>query len=63
VLEARDCGKPFDEAEWDMDDVATCYEARSPRAALRPPEHPARFSDPCAEKAARVRACARAGPG
>jgi betaine-aldehyde dehydrogenase len=33
TLEARDCGKPIDEAEWDMDDVATCYEAR--RAVAR----------------------------
>ncbi|MCO5592683.1 hypothetical protein L7F22_046686 [Adiantum nelumboides] len=25
-LEAMDCGKPFDEAAWDMDDVAGCFE-------------------------------------
>lgn len=25
-LEAVDCGKPLDEAEWDMDDVAGCFE-------------------------------------
>ncbi|GLI64465.1 hypothetical protein VaNZ11_007737 [Volvox africanus] len=24
--ETMDCGKPIDEAEWDMDDVATCFE-------------------------------------
>jgi len=28
VLETTDCGKPLDEAEWDMDDVATCFEVR-----------------------------------
>jgi len=28
VLESTDCGKPLDEAEWDMDDVAACFEAR-----------------------------------
>ena len=32
TLESRDCGKPIDEAEWDMDDVATCYDVRPPRA-------------------------------
>jgi betaine-aldehyde dehydrogenase len=31
TLETRDCGKPIDEAEWDLDDVATCYEASGPR--------------------------------
>ncbi|OEL14768.1 Betaine aldehyde dehydrogenase 2 [Dichanthelium oligosanthes] len=25
-LEALDCGKPYDEAAWDMDDVAGCFE-------------------------------------
>eukprot|EP00252_Welwitschia_mirabilis_P011704 TRINITY_DN26075_c0_g1_i1.p1 TRINITY_DN26075_c0_g1~~TRINITY_DN26075_c0_g1_i1.p1 ORF type:complete len:503 (+),score=113.20 TRINITY_DN26075_c0_g1_i1:151-1659(+) len=25
-LEVLDCGKPFDEAAWDMDDVAACFE-------------------------------------
>ncbi|KAL6013648.1 hypothetical protein ACLOJK_004146 [Asimina triloba] len=25
-LEAIDCGKPLDEAAWDMDDVAACFE-------------------------------------
>eukprot|EP00252_Welwitschia_mirabilis_P000524 TRINITY_DN104_c0_g1_i1.p1 TRINITY_DN104_c0_g1~~TRINITY_DN104_c0_g1_i1.p1 ORF type:complete len:506 (-),score=138.57 TRINITY_DN104_c0_g1_i1:292-1809(-) len=25
-LEALDCGKPLDEAAWDMDDVASCFE-------------------------------------
>lgn len=25
-LETMDCGKPIDEAEWDMDDVATCFD-------------------------------------
>lgn len=25
-LETMDCGKPIDEAEWDMDDVAGCFE-------------------------------------
>ncbi|XP_020963940.1 betaine aldehyde dehydrogenase 1, chloroplastic-like [Arachis ipaensis] len=25
-LESLDCGKPFDEAAWDMDDVAGCFE-------------------------------------
>ncbi|XP_010678685.2 betaine aldehyde dehydrogenase, chloroplastic [Beta vulgaris subsp. vulgaris] len=25
-LEARDCGKPLDEAAWDIDDVAACFE-------------------------------------
>ncbi|XP_078443378.1 aldehyde dehydrogenase 10A9 [Wolffia australiana] len=25
-LEAMDCGKPLDEAAWDMDDVAACFE-------------------------------------
>ncbi|GJN03539.1 hypothetical protein PR202_ga20994 [Eleusine coracana subsp. coracana] len=25
-LEALDCGKPYDEATWDMDDVAGCFE-------------------------------------
>ncbi|PNH05780.1 Betaine aldehyde dehydrogenase, chloroplastic [Tetrabaena socialis] len=24
--ETMDCGKPIDEAEWDMDDVATCFD-------------------------------------
>ena len=47
VLEARDCGKPIDEAEWDMDDVATCYEARSPRRRLcAPPVRAAPVVDP-----------------
>ncbi|MEW5312888.1 MAG: hypothetical protein WDW38_004486 [Sanguina aurantia] len=25
-LETLDCGKPIDEAEWDLDDVATCFD-------------------------------------
>jgi betaine-aldehyde dehydrogenase len=28
VLESTDMGKPLDEALWDMDDVASCFEAR-----------------------------------
>jgi hypothetical protein len=28
VCESADNGKPLDEAEWDMDDVATCFEVR-----------------------------------
>ncbi|CAH1428431.1 unnamed protein product [Lactuca virosa] len=29
-LEAIDCGKPLEEAAWDMDDVAGCFEYREP---------------------------------
>jgi betaine-aldehyde dehydrogenase len=41
VLEVRDGGQPIDEAEWDLDDVATCFEGRSLRRLPRPPRGPA----------------------
>ncbi|GJP32329.1 hypothetical protein CLOM_g16910 [Closterium sp. NIES-68] len=54
-MEAMDCGKPLDEAAWDMDDVAGCFEYYAGLAEQLDAEQGAPLQVPMEQFACRIR--------